>query len=383
MRILNLCVETDQIMGGRGEMNVEVMPRLQALGNQVHWVSLSETWTNKPLFETSCPRERWPFVCGDQAAVAAQVLHATIMHCIKLGNRFDVILAHDWDMMFPAQELAKLWRIPWVACFHLFQHEMASVEGRSSDDPSIMPIAFEWNAISQASRVTCVSHAMARYAQKNMVDRHIDVVHNGVQQIANASFRPITGKPKLLYMGRIATQKGAQFVCDLAENTDEFDITFCGKHAALEVEDAEATAEMKRIRELEKLPHFHYHGWVSREDRHKFYEDCDMVVMPSLAEPFGIVGLEALAHGRPLLTTMVDGIGEFADGNNAWKISTDWRRIAEVARSVVTSGTLAEERSRNGIQTAASFNWDATALKYHRLIQEIVYGDFRAGHAAS
>jgi glycosyltransferase involved in cell wall biosynthesis len=375
MRILNLCVETDQIMGGRGEMNCEVMPRLHTLGNFVHWVSLSEDWSHPQLFETSCPNERWPFVCTNQSGIAAQVIHAVIMHCIKLGNRFDIIIAHDWDMVFPAQELSKLWGIPWVACFHLFQHEMSKVEGRGSDDASVMPIPFEWNALAAAPRVTCVSHAMARYAKDFMVDRPIDVIHNGVDQIPGAAFRPITGKPKLLYMGRIATQKGSQFICDLAENTDEFDITFCGKHAALEVEDAEATPEMKRIRELEKLSHFHFHGWVSREERHKFYQACDMILMPSVAEPFGIVALESMAHARPLLTTGVDGIGEFADGGNSWKITTDWQNIAEVARSVVTSQTLAEAKVLNGLRTAAAFSWDNTALKYHRLIQEMTHYD--------
>jgi glycosyltransferase involved in cell wall biosynthesis len=377
MRILNLCVETDRIMGGRGEMNAQVMPRLHALGHQVTFVSVFDDWVVRPPFETSAPKERWPFVSDTQCGIASQVLHSIVMHCAKLGNRFDVILAHDWDMMFPAEQLSKLWGIPWIACFHLFQHEMALVEGRATDEASLMPIQCEWSALAAADRVTCVSHSMASYARRNMVDRDIEVVHNGVEVPEPAELLKDGGKLRLLYMGRVATQKGFQAVLDLAESTDEFDITFCGKHAALRVEDAEATPEMQRVRKLERLPHFHYHGWVSREDRHKHYQACDMVVMPSIAEPFGIVGLEAMAHARPLLTTRADGIAEFADESNSWRIEPNWQSIRTTALNVASSPEVSSSKVHEGLRTAKSFTWDAAAAKYSDLIKETVHGHSR------
>lgn len=380
MRILNLCVETDRIIGGRGEMNAQVMPRLQALGHQVTWVALRDDWVERPTFETVLPHSPWPFIGSSDSAIAMQSMHSIIMHCLKMGNRFDVILAHDWDMQFVAEELSKVWQIPWVACFHLFQYEMALLEGKASNDEDLLPISLEVNALANAHRVTCVSFAMKQFAQEQIgIGRPIDVIHNGVT-VTDCTYEPEqrSGKPKLLYIGRIAPQKGHDVILDLAERTDAFDITFCGKHAALPDADIDNTPDMQRIRRLEKLPHFHYAGWVGRDERRKYYEACDFVVMPSRGEPFGIVGLEAMAHRRPLLTTHVQGISEYADISNSFHIECSAESIEQQVWAIHSRHHRLRDVVEHGYRTAKAFSWDAVAEKYDCLIKKVVDGYFKA-----
>jgi len=385
MRILNLCVETDKIMGGRGEMNAQVMPRLQAMGHTITWVSLRDDWVDRPTFETVKPNSPWPFISATDSGVALQSMHSIVMHCLQMGNRFDIILAHDWDMQFVAEELSKIWCIPWAACFHLFQYEMALLEGKQSTDEDLLPISMELGGLMNATRVTCVSFAMKKFAEDAMqISRQVDVVHNGVT-VTDTPYEPEqrSGKPKLLYIGRIAPQKGFDAILDLAERTDAFDITFCGKHAALPDVDTENTLDMQRIRRLEKLPHFHYAGWVGRDERSKFYEACDFVVMPSRGEPFGIVGLEAMAHRRPLITTQVQGIGEYADDTNSLKIEATADSIAEAVTQFHSRHHFLREIVKAGYQTASAFSWEAVAEKYDQLIRSVIDGYFKVDRSGN
>ena len=51
-------------------------------------------------------------------------------------------------------------------------------------------------------------------------------------------------------------------------------------------------------------------GALWEEERDRMYQSADLVVMPSVSEPFGLVPLEALQHGTPSLITYQSGVGE-------------------------------------------------------------------------
>lgn len=379
MRILNLCVESDDIMGGRGEMNVQVMRRLHSLGHEVHHVVLYDRWIEPPAYAWSKATGPWPYVPFEQTAIGAQVMHSLVLHCLKLRKEFDIILAHDWDMMFCAAELSQIWGIPWVAYFHLFQHQMLAVEKRTNlSDAAVMPVAYEWFGLLHSDRAVCVSQNMADYAFDSMPTKEKPaVIHNGVEEVPTASYRAPGVRPKILFIGRIATQKGYWFFLDAAEAMPHCDFIFAGKHAALKAEDAEETEEMKRIRQMESLPNFKYLGHIDRTERDKLYQEVDIVVMPSIAEPFGIVALEAQAHGKPIITTLIDGIPEFLSEGNSWKCEPSSQSVIETVQTVLDNPKEAERRALNGLSNVKQFSWDKTAQKVEQLIKDTIY-DFRS-----
>ena len=372
MRILNLCVESDRIMGGRGEMNCEVMTRLQTGGHDVHHVCLDATWIKEPSYSWSIPSERWPMPCFERPGIAAQVMHSTVIHCLKLRKTFDVIVAHDWDMFFVASELSKVWGIPWVATCHLFQHQMALIEGRDATEEGMLPIANEWFGVSKAPHVVCVSNDMARYAREIMgVHREFSIIHNGVQPIIGVKPRPPTTNPRCLFIGRLSFQKGYDYVLDLAEKHLELLIDVAGSMPALPADAAEESPTMRRIRALEKSnPNFTYHGHVSRYERDAVYDRADCVLMPSRAEPFGIVALEAMARGIPLVTTRVDGLAEFCDDSNSWRCDLS----VESLYQAIKDAALGDARVERALTTAKEFSWDTCAKKWNALLKGIVNG---------
>ncbi|MBI2845446.1 MAG: glycosyltransferase family 4 protein, partial [Chloroflexi bacterium] len=66
----------------------------------------------------------------------------------------------------------------------------------------------------------------------------------------------------------------------------------------------------KRAEELGVARNFVFTGYISNEDRDRLYKVADLCVFPSLYEPFGIVALEAMAAGTPVVVSKAGGLAE-------------------------------------------------------------------------
>jgi glycosyltransferase involved in cell wall biosynthesis len=123
--------------------------------------------------------------------------------------------------------------------------------------------------------------------------------------------RPTTPTPfRVLYIGRLSEVKGIEVLLDAwarADPTWQLVIAGDGYHrAALEA----------RARNL-ALTNVQFAGYVESDiERGHLYQSSDVVVMPSVwPEPFGIVGLEAMSWGRPVIASDVGGVRDWlADG---------------------------------------------------------------------
>lgn len=379
-KILSLCVESDRIMGGRGECALQLNKRFRS----VHHVCSDLIWNEPPTWDVTVPHATagYDFEPGFPTNLLVNS-EAYLIHCLDIIKRWkpDVIHAHDWDMQMIARNLRKITGIPWVAHFHLFQHQMMTAQNRPATEQTLVPPTYEQLALVEADRVICVSRSMADYARQHMgCTRPIDVVYNGVDQAKPNDWKP---EKSLLYMGRIDPQKGWEYVVELAERFPDVQVRVAGQIAAIPAEQAEKTEDMKRIREAQKLPNFQYLGHLSRSRRWAAYSNASFVVMPSRQEPFGIVALEAMARGAPLITTRVDGLGEFCDDSNSWGCSHSADSILDVMDYALAHPDETQRRIEWGLVTSKIFSWDNTAQAVRKILKEASYGRAGIGSGAS
>ena len=181
-----------------------------------------------------------------------------------------------------------------------------------------------------------------------------DVLYPGIDE---RFFERLPSKPwrwRLLYVGRLDRQKGVDTAVEaLAYLPPTARLSVWGSGDERYVADMRALAA--RIGAADRVS---FGGFVGAQDLRGVYEEADVVVFPvRWQEPFGLVPLEGMALGRPVVTTARGGSAEYVrDGQNALVFSAD--DPADLARCVDQLGRDAALRSRlveGGWTTAARY----------------------------
>ncbi len=113
-----------------------------------------------------------------------------------------------------------------------------------------------------------------------------------------------TGKLKLLYVGRLHPLKGVEFLFEAAPQ--DCKVVVIGK-------DEGEGPKLKKIAARRGLD-VEFRGVVSEEEKESAYQWCDVLVLPTFSENFGLVVAEALERGKRVITT--DGAPAWGDGND-------------------------------------------------------------------
>jgi glycosyltransferase-like protein len=119
-------------------------------------------------------------------------------------------------------------------------------------------------------------------------------------------------------------------------------------------------------------------GPVADEELELLYRSADVLAFPSVKEGFGLVVLEALASGLPVVASDLDVLrGFLVDGESALLRSCgDAAGFADALERVATDAALAARLRAGGRAVVARHGWDAAALAHER-----AYSGFLAGRA--
>jgi glycosyltransferase involved in cell wall biosynthesis len=224
-----------------------------------------------------------------------------------------------------------------------------------------------------ADRVVAVSEYTKLLAMRNygISSRKITVIHNAVDVDISVEQEPmpIYSTDKVVtFMGRVTTQKGPQYFVDAAvlvsKKIKNVRFVMAGKGDLLE--------EMKhRVEILGVSGYFSFPGFVPDEKIGELFQETDVFVMPSVSEPFGIVALEAMQAGLPVVITRQSGVSEVV--KNALKVDYwDTEAMAEAICSVLTNEKLKEKLSVKGEKETQKLVWAASALKLHKLYKSLL-----------
>jgi glycosyltransferase involved in cell wall biosynthesis len=112
---------------------------------------------------------------------------------------------------------------------------------------------------------------------------------------------PVAGKIRYLFVGRLIERKGLELLLEAFRRVDGGELHIAGDGPLRPVVEAAAASD-PRIRLV---------GHVAGEDLARAYLDADVLVVPSLYEPWGLVVHEGLAYGLPVITT--DEVGAAGD----------------------------------------------------------------------
>lgn len=181
-------------------------------------------------------------------------------------------------------------------------------------------------------------------------------------------------KPYLLYVGQWREHKNLLRLIDafyqianLEKYTGKLDLVFAGRA------DPKFPQLFKRVRELGLEKSVKFTGFVDDGDLPILYNNAEAFVFPSLAEGFGIPGLEAQSCGTPLIASNTGFFNEiFGDGAHYF----DPENIPDIAEKIIEvleNHHLKSGLIEQGFENAKRFTWDQTARKTLEVYREIVY----------
>lgn len=124
-------------------------------------------------------------------------------------------------------------------------------------------------------------------------------------------------------------------------------------------------------------------GRVSRADVIQAYASADVFVLPSLFEPFGIVLLEAMAAGLPIVASRVGGIPDVVEDGKTG-ILVEPRNAQALSRAIeilITDAPLRNRMGEEGRRRAATYSWDEVVPRIREVYEEAIEerDDSRAG----
>lgn len=207
-----------------------------------------------------------------QAPWRAALLPAFLASFVRAARRAardaDLVHAH-W---LPAGAVAMATGKPYVVHLHGSDVELAKRTPRLAE-----PV------FRRAETVVCVSSALAEEARR-LGATDVDVIPNGVEPpaVVGEEAEPA----EVLYAGRLAPEKG---VVELVEAAQGLNLVVAG--------DGPLRSRVPQAR-----------GFVPPDELARLYDRAAVVACPSLREGFGVVCLEAMAHGRPVVASAVGGL---------------------------------------------------------------------------
>lgn len=297
------------------------------------------------------------------------------------GLAYDTIHSHYWLSGWVGNELAMEWGVPHVATFHT----LAEVKSRARvGEGDAGPRSGVEQKVTAAADGIVVSTAHERTALAQLYDvpeEKVYVIPAGVDldlfkpgdQAAARDQLGLNGDRVLLYVGRMEPIKGLEVLMytlgSMEEPVDVRLLVIGG-----DGEDDEGYQRMLGLaQELNIEDRVDFLGSLSHRLLPLYYQAADVCVVPSYYESFGLVALEAMACGTPVVGSRVPGLETIVRDNWSGYLVPWHCPDAFVDRIEVL---LANENLRHSMGeeaqiTAAGMSWDHMAVSVAEVYVEL------------
>ncbi|MEO6457189.1 MAG: glycosyltransferase family 4 protein [Chloroflexia bacterium] len=405
MKVLMLSWEyTPHIVGGLGKHVVEIVPELIADGVEVHLVApkLSGGEFSEPLPmpdgtpATNGSRVYRVEASGMEGDFFTNTWHDNVQveafcaHLIREIGGFDLIHDHEWLSSFAAVALKHNFHLPLLSTIHAT--EMGRNQGRIHGEMQRSIHMAEWWLTFESWRVIACSRYMAWEVESyfGAPPEKVDIIPNGVDPrrfdalkgLDLAHFRTAYARPDqpiVYYVGRMVHEKGLSVIVESAPYVlrewpgVKFVLAGGGNVDSLRAKARDLGVEGSIL----------FPGRVPDEVRDGLFKVADVAVFPSIYEPFGIVALEAMAAGTPVVVSDVGGLTEVVDLHETGiKVyPNDPRSLAWGILHTLKNPEWSRKRAEKAEQVVRTqFNWDLiaglTVETYKRVVEEAKAGDW-------
>lgn len=273
------------------------------------------------------------------------------------AHEVDVVHAHDW-MTFPAAfEFHRMTGVP------VFLHVHATEYDRSGDNLNNDVFRIEREGFRRATHIFAVSRYTAGILESlyGVNRKKITVVYNAPEEKLRRFIGSPEAKrqPQVVFLGRLTFQKGPDHFLRAAALVSQLNsdarFIFCGSGDMLE----QLRVQAHRLGVEDRV---HFAGFVEPSAVDDILVHSKVLVMPSVSEPFGLVALEAIRCGIPIIISKQSGVREVL--HRALQVDFwDHEKLADQILAALRLPSLSKQLVEEGMDQLQQLSWEKSAQR--------------------
>lgn len=287
-------------------------------------------------------------------------------------EKFDIFHLHEPLMPTLCTTVLRLSQSPAVGTFH--------ASGGKSWYTLCTPVAkfFLKKWVRKIDSRIAVSQPALNYVQRHFPGDY-SIIPNGID---SKHFCPDVspfdnfndGKINILFVGRLESRKGVKYLIDayklVAQEVPDIRLIIVGPGTRLR-KKYEKRVSRNNLRNVSFI------GYANYSDLPRYYKTADIVCAPATGwESFGIVLLEAMAVGKPVIASNIEGYASvLTHGAEGLLVPPrNSKKLAEALLTLINDETLRQQMGARGRLKALGYDWENVAMQvldvYHKTLNE-------------
>lgn len=300
---------------------------------------------------------------------------------INKGLQYDLIHSHYWMSGITAGYLQQKWEIPIIQMFHTLGHMKNKIARSPSETEGAYRLDGEQKVMDLSTHIIAATPAEEEQLTSlyHVDPEKIKIIPPGVDcshfypipaDEAKAAIGIPTDSQMILFVGRIEPLKGVDtLIRAIALMREDCHMSLCSYYLAIIGGDPndipeKTDSEMKRLKNLcSELGLDEMVVFLGKRDQTTlpyYYSAAEMLVMPSFYESFGMVALESMACGTPVVASHTGGLAHLVqNGINGFTVpGGDVKGLAKRLNQLIVDPELRSRIGQQAAEYAKTYSWE-------------------------
>lgn len=301
-------------------------------------------------------------------------------------ERPDFVHAHFWMSGLASLVAASSTGVPVLHTFHALGLEKRRQQASADTSPPQRLAIEEWVARNADALVATSRSEAAVLETMGAAPTAVHVVPSGVDLRHFNPWGPVSpprrGARRVVVVSRMVRRKGIGTVIEAMAAVPGAELLIAGgaPGGLIEIEP-EGARLLALARSAGVADRVGFLGALPRHEMPSLLRSADVVACCPWYEPFGIVAVEAMACGTPVVATAVGGLAEsVVDGVTGWHVGPrEVEGLSRALQAALGDEPQREAMGRRAAERAAGYDWDIVAARTLGVARRVVERSLRVG----